>query len=389
MPQYTVVLRASSAVQFQWDESVRVNGVQTPFGPATVAFSTHWAKLPSADLPVPLGVHAEVIGSAPEMNTALRTFSALADGLMPSMTLVANATTESLTPDLAYASDDDLAEREFFQHYSSNTEVLPLQRRTVNPDHITAVLLAVAAHPNGDRLHRALALYHFALQHWTPGDDIVAAHALWVGIECMTPIVADAHLAAQGMNPKELMRVWGIKTKKLLPAQVRRRLIFKNDTLYEQARDMADGYEHSFAHIPTVRTAAVAARGGLATVLRSTIITQLALSTEVKAALLASSAVLDLTIRRFLRCILVGPEALPVESLGEDGQLYPRFEWHTQYRQVVGDDSTVSLDFKDLTRPVFAPGVEVKRGSARITLLAGDERVTVPIADADNEVRQP
>ena len=223
MPEYIVVARAASGLYFPRDGYFRIRQVQSPHGPLDILFQTRRVHVDGVSEPIPKGLWAEIRGNAPSLRDALDLFPQVAQTFAAVLSVVANAPTEDLVAELAFESTAGDRERDFFQQFLFDERFLPFIRPKFPGQLARRVLELLGHHAEQDRIHRAMAQYYGALQHWAPGSEIMALGHLWMGMEAMTPVALRHYLANEKISREEVVERWGIELRQL-DAEVRRRL---------------------------------------------------------------------------------------------------------------------------------------------------------------------
>lgn len=128
MPEFVVVARAASALYFPPAGHFRVRSFPSPLGPLEVLFRTRQVMVEGITEPVPKGLWVEIRGQAPGLREAIDVFPQIAQLIVPVLSLVANAPTEDLVPELAFDCSPGDIERDFFQQFVFEERFLPFIR---------------------------------------------------------------------------------------------------------------------------------------------------------------------------------------------------------------------------------------------------------------------
>jgi hypothetical protein len=169
MPNYIVVLRASSAAKFHPEQpSLKAQAFPTPVGPVDMTFQTRYAD-EGFNVTIPRELWVDARGPAPSLDDAIKAFWNAAQMPVAVIALTTNAAIEDLDLHLAYDNTPGRSEREFFQNFLPEERGIPRQGRRVPVDATVSLLRAIDTHPERDRLLRAIAYYYNALSHWKPG----------------------------------------------------------------------------------------------------------------------------------------------------------------------------------------------------------------------------
>ena len=150
MPNYVVVLRASSAAKFHPEQpALRAQAVPTPVGPVNKAFHTRYAD-EEFHVTVPRELWVDVRGPAPSLDEAMEAFWNAAQIPVAVIALTTNAAIEDLDLHLAYDNTPGRSEREFFQNFLLDERGIPRQGRRVPVEATVSLLRAVDTHPERD-----------------------------------------------------------------------------------------------------------------------------------------------------------------------------------------------------------------------------------------------
>ncbi len=331
MPDYVIVLDASSAVRIELGESVTMTAVPAATGLVSVRWFTYHSD-EGFEVPVPRELWVEVTGPAGSLEEARDGFVEVARVLTPYVAFTANAAIDDPQLLLAYGRDADHRRPRF---------------RAIPPPIEHRVLSIVAAprrqscrayggpnpwHSEHQRPHRAAVHYAEALKAWGPGTDLRTVTHLWMAIEAMTKAALRIELKLTGLDQEQLVADWGIHLRQL-DGEVRSRLILHGDApTYADAKFVSDAAEHSFASFADIHPRAAAIRDTLAA--------------HVRLAILELAGV-DASTRKMLTS---GPFARPRESfpmtrlfrgrlggegpLAAPGQPYPWVNWTSRMKAV-------------------------------------------------------
>ncbi len=356
MPEFVIVARAASALYFTPDGHFRVRSFPSPLGPLDVLFRTRRVMVDGITEPVPKGLWVEIRGQAPGLREALDVFPQIAQLLVPVLSLVANAPTEDLVPELAFDCSPGDIERDFFQQFVFDERFLTFARPKFPGRLAYRVVELFGRHVEQDRLHRATTHYHVALQHWAPGAEITALGHLWMGMEAMTPVALRKHLADENITRDNLAGLWAIGVKDI-DSEVRRRLLFRgDDATYARAREASDGFEHGYLPFQTIREHAKATKVATARLLRAAILSHLGLDGAEQVQL--SEPPYDTPPLLRIDKYMFGKLKGPAENLAAADQVYPILQWSSKPSELVTlPDGTVRLGFTEKMAPRLGPGV--------------------------------
>lgn len=365
MPLFTVVARARSTVLFGREDAFRFQRVPTLDGRVTVSLSTRRGIPAGFKKEVAFGICAVIEGEAPNLEVALATFVSAAETCIPIVTLCLNGATDMLEPEVGYESSPDVDERPFFQQFIPEERLLLSKRRRVQLTVLQGVASALMTHPDNERLLRALAHYHRALQEWRPGSEVVSVHHLWMAAECLTPVMLRSHLKQRGETRDTLASMWGIQPREL-DASVRKRLVFRNEAgVYAAVRAAMDGFEHGFRPLREIHEAARDNRARTAQLVRTAILAELALEPTLLQSL-GSASIAEpghLHGAKYVRGTLNGGNG----RLAADDQLFPIMTWASTIAPAgEGDGEEMPVSMSEKLTPRLAPGVTVRIGSIEV-----------------------
>ena len=248
---YRITGRAPASVIFRGGESMSVNYVRDGIT-GRVVFSTRYmpaglsAPLPG-DFAVVIEAEADTVGEAVTWVTAGRELASV-------ISLAANAAIAPLKAELVYDITPGKKEREFFQRLEPADQGT-LSSRIVPMDAARALLSAVGANAERDRLLRAIMQYNEALLRWELGNELLVIAHLWMGIEAITKSLLRLYLEEPGVTKEDLAAEWGFDPKRymtldhFLDAEARVRLTCLGDRLHHGiAKSVSDRFEHGLAN---------------------------------------------------------------------------------------------------------------------------------------------
>jgi hypothetical protein len=362
---FVVVIRAHSAARLREGESIRIEKVRTLAGIVSVTFRTHFAGQ-GLESNVPRELWVEIRGGAGSLEEALTAYSVAAGTLLPIVCLVTNAAVQEPFVELGFEDTHNVTEREFFQQFLPQEYGIPHMGRRIPGDALLALMEAIEAHADKERILRACAHYETALQHWGITEHIMALAHLYMGVEALTKAFLRRECELREVSETELAQSLGINKEGLDP-WVRRTLIFRDDTdCYRQAKKASDGLEHGFLDFQEIRSLAEATRDKAAKCLRDAIL-ELAGADGARIGLARQDKYVDPLgagpISKYVRGTLVGN----VEHLAASGQEYPIMQWHSQlkeFRQIDADKFVMTPEEKLTAR--VADGVKVNIRSFEI-----------------------
>jgi hypothetical protein len=322
---YVVALRGPSWVALEQGDSLAISS-KSSFGPITINIRTRYEEIQG--VPVRRELLADISGEAPDIASAINNFWNSARGAMGPLALAANAAIGELVFDVAYDVTPDALERDFFQNYILPESGIPKSTRRVESKHLVNLLEAIEHHPDADRISRAAEQYRHALLYWSRGQETFAVMHLWMCVEALTPAALhEIYRQRQNLTKEDLVKEWQIDVKQL-DGEVRRRLIFKNNTaVYKAAKRASDAFEHGFEDFQNILQRAAAVRDDIAHYVREYIFELTGLDHQSKALLEGEKYVAPLDPQSrayYLQGTLVGSST----QLAAEGQDHPRLIWN-------------------------------------------------------------
>lgn len=354
MCNFTAHLRAGSAVRFNEGQGLELS-VNAGSVARIVRLSTHYEQVDSVGS-VPRFLSVEVDGPAESLEDALTAFIYTAGPVTNVLSTATNAAVGDLWMDLCYDSTPGETEHDFFQQIlPADQTTLPSNSRRPDPDAFLALLEAMSNSPKRDRLFRASNQYQMALQHYSPGHEILSLAHLWMSVEALTKVARDDAVARAG-SIHDLRSAWGIELKQL-DGEVRRRLIFQEDSdTYSDARAASDGLEHGFLDVGVLRRYSTSRLESSAKYVREAIIRYAGVDEPSMTTLLESrfsSPMAVAPMSRYLRATLVGQ----TENLAAQDMRFPHFVADSRLKSVVRqEDGSLAITPEENLRPSFGDG---------------------------------
>ncbi len=343
---YVVVLESSSASRFGLVQPSLEFVMPTPYESVKLLFRTKHLN-EGYDALVPRRLWIDARGPAPSLDEAIDTFRAMARALVNLISFSANASVDVPDPALAFDITPGIDKREFRQVYMSDVQGIPRQGRRVDAESTVAIMKALDSHPNKGILMRTMGLYNLALSHWRPGWEIFAIAYLYMGMDALTKMALEKHRKSY-LSKDELLKLWCIE-KQQLDSEVRRRLLFREDTeCYKSARLASDAFEHGFLPFDKIREIAAGVREKTAAYLRDAIM--ILAGVEEKARKLLTSPPYDKPLESYeLQNVVRGYLIGEYDKLAAKGQEYPFLKWESGIKTFKENDSgeyEIQLDMK-------------------------------------------
>lgn len=365
MPRFAVYCIADSAVTFAHDDAFTARGLPCATGTVDATVATRQLREAEFTKLIPHGLVVELQGEAPDIRSAIASFGAAANSLGALIGLVANAAVSDFVPHVAINIDPGNDDREFFQQLLSQPPLMPFLPRRVRSDAVRDTIGAVIHNSESARLERAIAHHHLALQNWSPGREIPAAHALWMGLECLTPVARRRHLADLGMSADDLAAEWSVEPRHL-DAEVRLRLLCHGDEdAYVAAKKAFAGLEHGFLPIPDVRSASLEHQMRLARYVREAIVSLGDVPAEVQETLLTRpfDRPAHFTVAKYLFGRLVGAP----ESVRPPDQLYPHLICAPSIAEVPNSNpNEVTIRFDETMKAAIPIGAAIRHAEIEV-----------------------
>jgi hypothetical protein len=373
-PQFRMAGRTRSSAVFRPGEPLVVNyiigGEHVELRFATRYFDKGLQERIPGDL------WLDARGSAPDLFEALSRFSNAGREIASVVALCANAAIAPIEPELIYDSRPGLAERDFFQRFVPDERLTAPSSRFVHIPATREVLAALAGHPDRERIMRALGQYSLALEHWTPGSELLTIGHLFMGAEALKTSCWRHAVRIAGKTPEALAREWGydparrMSVEAFLDEQARVRLVFDGDhDCHRKARHTSDAFEHGFSNPGSLFGPAGQVLVATAGQIRRAVLSLLQVSAD---------ACTVLENERYRR-----PRGLPKldtyfhgtllnaeneAGLAAPGNEYPMFRWSTELKELRYDpekDAYIFAPTHSMTA-LLGDGVQVRPGRIEV-----------------------
>lgn len=365
--RFTVVLRASSPLVFPEGEGFRVNNVQTPYGLATVSYTSRWIQASEA-VRVPGQLWIEVLGFAPDIGRAIPALANAGLSALSAISLAGNVAIEHPAIELAFENGDDgTTEREYFQAFVRPEGGEFREARLANHAAIGAVYDKLNASSEVERLQRAANQYRLALDHWRAGaESLVLAH-LWMAIEALTKVQV-RRLRNEGgfQSDEELATALRVPLKELDATARRLHLLRGDEECYSKAKKASDGLEHGFLAFDEIRAHAEEVYERLAQYVRAALFVFCDLDESAKSIVFADPYDKPLgtwPLVKLVRGKLMGKGA----SLAPPNQAYPFIKWRSSVSSCTADaHGKMNFQFTESFTPQLGEGISLQLSSVQI-----------------------
>lgn len=362
--QYVVVLRGPSGVIFQENQSFTIKQFLQDNKRVDLIFRTRYTKVEGIQELIPRSIWIDARGQASSINEALNIFSNAALTTAGVFSFCANAPIGDLKPEIAFDSTPNITKREYFQQFLPDERIRPYMGRTIDITSTEIVFSSIMKHEESERLHRALVHYTQALNHWDYGKDTFSLAHLYMGIEALTPVALRKYMKKNELDKNDLIAKWGIE-KKQLDSEVRRRILFQNDTdSFNKAREASDKYEHSYDALSNVWNLALSVKKKTAEYLRSSILELSNVDEATRNKLLDPpfDKPFSLDFAKYHRGFLIGD----AEHLGTDKQEYPIIRWESRPTQVIKRTGEILIMNDEKFTPIIAENLGFQSSSLEI-----------------------
>ncbi len=328
--QYVAVFRGSSAVVFPPETQIRVRAPR-PLGTVIIIFRTRYIDRGLAS-PLPGNLWIDARGPAESIENAVSVFGGVVESLATVISFSTNGAISGLEPELVFNNTPGLKVRNFLQSMLPDERSILHASRNVNSEVTLGLIRAIEAHPEKERIRRAMAQYSLALRNWRWGHEILATAHLYIGIEALTKAVVRSQLNASGFDEEQYARSLSINPQSprlsaAIEVAVRKNLLFEgDDKCYKDAKAASDGFEHGFLPFDKIRDKARAVQGKTAAYLRKAILDLVEIEEAHRKILLSppyNDPLGDWPIVKYIRGQLLGDS----DDLAAKGNEYPIMSW--------------------------------------------------------------
>lgn len=391
MPVFVMVARSRASAIFYPGDEFSLNYERAGDEPFQLRFGTTY-KDAGFDAPLPMDLWVEALGTASDVQSAGEAFGNAALEINNYIALIVNASMGHLETHLIFDATPGTTEHEFLQSFLPDRPVTVVPGRRIDIELLKEVLLALAKHPERERLSRAAVQYVEALRSWRPGHEITCLAHLYMGVECVTKAVLREHLRSTGKDEEQLAAEWQVnspdklKRRKMIDGEARRRLVFGGDEqCARKAREVSDGFEHGYSDFGSMRKPAQETIVKTAAYLRRAILETVGIEVALLERALGPKYSVPrgpLMLVRYVRGTLIGS----AEQLAADGQLYPMFHWQSGLQMVrIGEEGVYQFTPKDTVTANFGPAVQMSH--ARYEVWDGSKMIEQPIANSAAAVK--
>lgn len=367
--QYIAVFRGSSALVFTPGTHIRVNA-PTSLGTVIITFNTRYLDK-GFKSPLPGDLWIDARGPAESIEDAVSVFGGIIGSLTTVISFSTNSAIGNLEPELIFDNTPSLKVRDFLQSMLPDERSILHTSRNVNPGVTLGLIDAIEAHPEKERIGRAMTQYSLALRNWRLGHEILATAHLYIGMEALTKAVVRSQLTASGINEEQYARSLGINPNNLGPCDslsavidvaVRKDLLFQgDDNCYRDAKAASDGFEHGFMPFDKIRNKARVVRGKTATYLRKAILELVEIKEAHRKTLLAppyNDPLGNWPVVKYMRGQLLGDS----DNLAAKGNEYPILSWKSTIKSAeLLKSGEYDFKFEEKLTPKLGEGIKFKR----------------------------
>ncbi len=367
--QYVAVFRGSSAVVFLPETQIRVR-VPGSLGTVIITFQTRYIDKGLAS-PIPGDLSIDARGPAESIENAVSVFGGSIESLATVISFSANSAIGGLEPELVFNNTPGVKVRDFLQSVLPDERNIMHAARNVNKEATLGLIDAIEAHPEKDRILRAMTQYSLALRNWRRGHEILATAHLYIGMEALTQAVFRSNINASGFDEEQYARSLGIDPQSLKPCDslsavikvaVRKNLLFEKDNeCYQDAKAASDGFEHGFMSFSKIRDKARTVREKTAAYLRKAILNLVTVKEAHRKILFASPYNEPLgywPVVKYIRGDLLGDS----DDLAAKGEEYPIMSCRSTIKSAERLKSgEYDLKFEETFTPRLGEGISFRR----------------------------
>jgi hypothetical protein len=233
-------MRAYSAVNFDWDDSLTISW------PNAVGILQSEYTGGEHGNAYPVTIHAEIRGEAESLEDAEPWLASLIGETLAPLSLAGNA---AIADPLAVATYGvDLSRPQPFRGYRTPEpeEFFPPGGRRFDVAATHDLLAAVGSHPETEILRRAVEAYRHALGYWTPEARLLAGEFLYIASETLSRFLVESRARDGGMTPKNLARSNGLAGPDKLRSQFMDEIFSGHNDVRESLEKASNGFEHGY-----------------------------------------------------------------------------------------------------------------------------------------------
>jgi hypothetical protein len=366
--QYVVVFRAPSAAIIERNSFIHI---KSPCASGTIDITVRTRFVDKGlDHPLPGDLWIDVRGPALNLESAVSSFGNAASSVTPVIAFATNAAIGILEPELVYDNTPGLEVRDFIQTMLPDERPLIHEGRIVHTDSTKALMRAIEAHSEKERITRAISQYRLALGHWRWGHEILATAHLFIGMETLTKAVARTRQKSKGQSENDFALDLGIDPERLNPCErlstaiettVRRDILFGGDEeCHRSAKAASDGFEHGFMSFDKIQEHAKQVRDKTALYLRKAVLRLLDIEQIYSETILSFPRDIPLghwPVVKYIRGQLLGSS----DELAVEENEYPILAWRSMIKSVdTNDEGKYSLNFEEKFTPKLGEGIAFK-----------------------------
>src|SRR3954447_13916249 len=182
---FVVVGRVRASVVFPPGEHIQLTA---RFGDRAAEFIIATRFITQGPHTLEAGLMVQITGNADNIQEAVSFFANKANVLLKILALATNAWVDDIRCELAYEITEGVKQRQYFQVLIPNVSVFGPQPRLINASAVVALIEAISAHSELDRLARAATHYADMLSHWYLDDRLRCVTHTFLVVEALGPV---------------------------------------------------------------------------------------------------------------------------------------------------------------------------------------------------------
>jgi hypothetical protein len=202
----------------------------------------------------PVTIHGEIRGPGESLQEAEPRLASTIGNVLPLISLCANA---AIADPLAISAHGlDLQHPQPFTGYRTPgpEDWFPPGKGLIDLEPTLALITAVGQHPQTDLLQRAIESYRRAAGHWFPEQHLLAGEFLFIAAETLSRFLIESRAAAQGITPKNLVKLSGFQDESKLRNSYLKDEVFGGDQeAFDGLHAASNGFEHGYMTLDGVR----------------------------------------------------------------------------------------------------------------------------------------